>query len=267
MFRNRRAIWLTAFAVTVVLALSQAADAQPGEGRGRGGPRGPGGFGGPNVRSGAGFGAGAAVRLASIDEVRKALKLSDEQKEKVDEIKDEFRSGFRTLLQEGGAREGVQKLNQDAAVKLAELLDDAQEKRLRGITIQILGANAVMVDSDLAKELNITDEQKTRLQEIQRSNMREMRDAFRASDVRDENRRAKFEKLRASAEKKLLDVLTSEQREQLNALKGEEVKIDMMKLRGGGSGMRNRGGGGERGPGARGRGGESSNDDEKSDAN
>jgi Spy/CpxP family protein refolding chaperone len=258
MIRNLRTIWLAAFAVTVVLAVSQVADAQRGEGGG--GPRGPGGFGGPGgprmMRggSGAGFGAGSAVRLAATPEVQKALKLSKDQKKKVEEINDELRDGFRKLLQEGGAREGMQKVNEDAAAKLAEVLDDDQQKRLRGIVIQMLGAGAVMVDAELAKELEITPDQKTKLEEIQRSHMRKMSEAFRAGGVPDEDSRGKFEELRASGQKKLLDVLSSEQQEQLNSLKGEKVKIDIMKLRGGGSGNRTRGGGGFGGRGDRERG-------------
>jgi Spy/CpxP family protein refolding chaperone len=241
MIRNLRTIWLAAFAATAVLALSQIAEAQQGEGRS--GPRGPGGQRVMRGNSGAGFGAGSAVRLAAIPEVQKALKLSKDQKKEIEEINDELRDGFRKLLQEGGAREGMQKVNEDAAAKLAEVLDDDQEKRLRGITIQLTGASAVMVDAELAKQLKITDEQKTRLEEIQQSNMRAMSEAFRAGGVPDEGRRGKFEELRAEGQKKLLDVLTSEQQDQLNSLKGEEVKIDIMRLRGGGSGDRTRGGG------------------------
>jgi hypothetical protein len=72
--------------------------------------------------------------------------------------------------------------------------------------------------------------------------MREMSDTFRVSGIPPESSRVKFEELRANGEKKLIAVLTSEQQEQLNSLKGEEVKIDIMKLQGGGSGNRYRGG-------------------------
>ena len=250
MIQNLRSIGLAAFAVTLAFALSQFADAQQGEGAsGPRGSRGAGGSGGPRVMrgsSGAGFGAGSAVRLAAIPEVQKALELSKDQKKKTREINDELRDGFRKLLQEGSAREGMQKVNEDAAAKLAEVLDDDQEKRLRGIIIQMLGAGALMVDAKLAEELKVTDEQKTKLQETQQSNMRAMAETF-GSGYPDEDRRKKFEELRSDGQKKLFDVLTSEQQDQLNALKGEEVKIDMMKLRGGGSGNRTRGGFGGRG--------------------
>lgn len=239
MIRNLHSVWLTAFAATVALVLSQISNAQPGE-NGGGGPRGPGGFGPPRVRSGTGFGPGSA--LATIPEVQKALRLSADQKKQLREINDEFRENFRNLLQAGGAREGVQQLNEDAKAKVAEVLDDDQEKRLRGITIQIMGANAVLMDADLAKELNVTDEQKAKLEEIHQANMREMSEAFRSGTPK-ENRREEFEARREAHAQKLLDVLTSPQQDQLKELQGEKVKIDMMRLRGGGSGNRTRGGG------------------------
>ncbi len=250
MTRCSHTIWPAVVAVTVLLAISQIASAQPGEGRGRGGPDGG--------RFRGGFGGASSARLASLEAVQDALKLSDAQTTKVEEINDQLRADFRKLLQEGGKREEMQKLNQDASAKLAEVLDDQQEKRLRGIAIQVMGANAVVADPALAKELNVTDEQKSKLTEVQRSNMRAMGDAFREmrdSDSSGEDRRAKFEELRAEADKKMLAVLTSEQQEQLNALKGEKVEIDLSQLfsRRGRGGFDGRGGRGERDRGDRNR--------------
>ena len=44
--------------------------------------------------------------------------------------------------------------------------------------------------------------------------------------------RAKIDKLREDANKKLMAVLTSDQQAQLESLKGEKVEIDMSQLRG-----------------------------------
>jgi hypothetical protein len=128
-----------------------------------------------------------------------------------------------------------------AAAQLAELLDEEQEKRLRGISIQIAGVSAVLVDRNLAEELKITEDQKARLQEIQRGNMQEMSDTFRVPGIPPGESRGRFEELHAKGEKRLLAVLTTDQQKQLDARKGEAIKIDLMKLQGGGSGNRNRG--------------------------
>ena len=226
---------LAAAGVAVGVFLSSVANAQTG---GPPGPGGPGGFGNQRVTSGSSFGAGSAMRLASIPEVQKALKLSAKKKQDIVRINREFQDGLRLLFQTGVGGRGIPQLNEDAATKLAEVLSYEQQTRLRGITIQILGASAVLVDAELAKELEISDEQRTKLEEVQQTNMQAMSDAFRASCVPAERDREKFEELHAAAEKRSLDVLTPEQQKQLEEMKGKKVKVDIMKLQGGGGGMR-----------------------------
>jgi Spy/CpxP family protein refolding chaperone len=221
-------VWPVLAVIAVVLVASQLANAQPEERRR--------GRGGEGRRFGGGFGM-PGIRLATLDEVQEALKLSDEQKTKVEEINDKFRDDFRKLLDDGPDPEEMRKLSQDASAKLAEVLDDDQEKRLRGISIQVMGAGAVVADPELAKELNVTEEQKEKLRDASMENMRAMRDAFGEMwDLPEDQRRTKGEELRADANKKLLAVLTSDQQEQLESLKGEKVEIDMSQLRGPGRG-------------------------------
>jgi Spy/CpxP family protein refolding chaperone len=183
--------------------------------------------------------------------VQEALKLSDEQKTKIKELDEQFRDESRKLLENGGAGEGMQKLSEETSAKLADVLEDEQQKRLQGISIQLMGAGAILADPALAKELDISDEQKSKLQDAQQANRRAMGDAFRElRDLTGEERRAKAEKMRADADKKLLDVLTPEQQEKLNSLKGEKVDIDVSQLWGRGRfegrGGRSRGERGER---------------------
>jgi hypothetical protein len=205
--------------LTLIVVVAQLAEAQREEGR-RG-------------RGGRGFPVSAA-RLATADEVQTALKLSDEQKDKVEEIDEELRDKAREVFQGGGGFGGLQKLNQEASGKLAEVLDDEQEKRLMGILIQVNGPNAVY-EPAVAKQLNVTDEQQTKLTELRESNMQTMGDAFRemrGQDLSREEMRAKFDELRADADKKLLAELSPDQQSQLEALKGEPLEIDMSQFRG-----------------------------------
>jgi hypothetical protein len=246
MRRSYPVVECAAIAAAFVLSMSHLAVGQPGGGTG--GAPAPGKYGPPRVSSGSGFGAGSSLQLMALPEVQRALKLTVKQKKGIAQINKELVEGRRQLFQAGpggvgGIGAGMQRLGEEAAIKLAGLLDDEQEERLQGITIQIAGANAVMIDAKLADELKITDDQKTKLQEIQQENMREMSESFRASGIPRESSRAKFEELHANGEKKLLAVLTSDQQKQLEALKGDKIKIDLMKLPGGGSGDRSRGGG------------------------
>lgn len=245
--------WVGVVALAVVVAMAQLAEAQRDEG-GRG--RGRGGSGGRGFPI-------SSVRLATADEVQAALKLTDVQKDQVEEINDQLRDDVRGIFQGGGGFEEMQKLNQEASAKLAAALDETQNKRLMGILVQVNGPNA-LAEPAVSKELNVTEEQQTKLADIRQSGMESFRDAFQEmqdQDVSREEMRAKFDELRAETDKKLLAVLTSEQQAQLEALKGEPVEIDMSQFRGrgGGGGF---GGGGRRGD----RGRDRDNDESRSES-
>jgi Spy/CpxP family protein refolding chaperone len=237
-----RVLW-TVGALTVVVAMAQVAEAQR-----EGGRRGGRGFGGRG-----GFGTISAVQLADAEEVQTALKLTEDQITKVDEINDQLRDDRRELFQGGGGGgdfranfEAMQKLNTEAAAKLAEVLDAGQQKRLMGIQIQVNGAE-MLLDAAVAKELNVTEDQKAKLEEVRDENRQAMMDAREEfQDLEREERRAKQQEMRAEADKKLLAAISSEQQTQFEALKGEPVEIDRSQFggfgggRGGGGGGRNR---------------------------
>jgi Spy/CpxP family protein refolding chaperone len=185
-----RVLW-TVGALTVVVAMAQVAEAQR-EGR-RGGGRGFGGRGG--------FGPISAVQLADAEEVQAALKLTEDQITKVDEINDQLRDDRRELFQGGGGgdframREEMEKLNTEASAKLAEVLDAGQQKRLMGIQIQVNGAE-MLLDAAVAKELNVTEDQKAKLEEVRDENRQAMMDAREEfQDLEREERRAKQQEI------------------------------------------------------------------------
>ena len=183
-----RVLWTVA-AMAMVVAMAQVAEAQREGGRRGGGGR---GFGR------GGFGPISAVQLvADAEEVQTALSLTDDQKTKVDEINDQLREDRRDLFQPGGGgdframREEMEKLNTEAAAKLAEVLDAGQQKRLMGIQIQVNGAE-MLLDAAVAKELNVTDDQKSKLEEARDENRQAMMDAREEmQDLEREERRAK----------------------------------------------------------------------------
>jgi hypothetical protein len=222
-----RILWTIA-ALAIVVAAAEVAEAQREGGR-RGGGRG--GFG-----RGGGFNL-SAVDLAAAEEVQAALNLTDEQKQKVEEIEDQLREDRRDLFQQGGGgdframQEEREKLNQEAAAKLAEVLDETQQKRLMGIRIQVNGASSLF-EEEVAKELAITEDQKSTLADIQDSNREAAREAFQDfQDLSREERNAKFQELRTEGDKKLLAALTSDQQAQFKALQGDPVEIDMSQFR------------------------------------
>jgi Spy/CpxP family protein refolding chaperone len=235
--------WAMAAGLVVVALVAQAAMAQNQAGRrGRGGPGGGGMFGPPT-----------AGRLLGAKEVQDALKLTEDQKTKIEKINEDSRGEVRKAFQDGGGdRDKMMEIAKDTSNKINEVLDAGQQKRLVGIMIQVNGAAAI-ADPAVAKELNITDDQKKKLAEV-RQGVRSELEKLRDDNGSREDRAKKVQEIQDDVNKKILAELTSDQQAQLESLKGE--KIDVSQLRGPGGPGGGRGERSDRG-GRRGRGGNS----------
>ncbi len=222
------AVAVVAMAAQLAVAQNEGRRGREGRGRGPGGPGGPGGFGGPP----------SMARLATIEKVQEVLKLTDEQKTKIEKINSDFFKEMREAFD--GDRpdpEKMRKLRDGQTDKLKDVLDADQQKRLTGVFVQLMGAGAVM-DPAVGKEIGLTDEQKDKLREVlgpppEGRPGREGREG-RGGGQSMQERREKMEK-------EVLAVLTPEQQKKLEELKGEKVDIDMSALRPGG-GREGRGG-------------------------
>jgi Spy/CpxP family protein refolding chaperone len=267
-----------------VLVMVAAAEAQPGQG-GRG--RGPGGFG----RGGfGGFGGGGYMGLVRIEPVQTELKVTEEQKASIDKLVEEQRAAreqergdrggqdrpnFQDLSDEERAAR-MEEFRKQAAERetksreqLAAILDDGQMQRLKQISIQLQGTQALS-DEEVAKELALTDLQKEEIadtrEEANREMFEQMRELFQPGqqDGDREANRAKMEELRKAADEKVLANLSDDQKQKFEAMKGP--KFDMpagaFGFGGGrfGQGGRRPGGDGAEGGGRRRPGGEGGND-------
>ncbi|HEX2473913.1 MAG TPA: hypothetical protein VHK01_04175 [Lacipirellulaceae bacterium] len=264
-----RVSWMLA-GMAIVVLMAEVAQAQREGGRrgrfGRGGFRG-------NISS--------VQLVAESDEVRTALNVTPEQEEKIETINDELRDARRDAFENRGgggdfraAMQEMEKLNQEASAKLAEVLEPDQQKRLLGISIQVNGA-AALNEPAVAKELEITDEQKTKVGEARESNMEATREAFRDlrdQDLSEDEMRDKMREIQQEGDKKVLAVLTSDQQAKFEQLKGEKVEIDMSQFRGrgfggGGFGGGRGGRGGDDADGGGRRGGRRNRDNAENDSN
>ena len=257
------------FAAMVVAALliTSVAEAQQERDQGaRRGRRGFGGFGGFRGRRGRG---GNLLFLLRVKEVREEIKLTETQDELVKFVEEEVRGhqpqprfNFREATDEEREKyfsERLARAKKEAkAAKemLATFLSKDQVKRLTEISIQQQGIGALN-DSDVAKLLKITPEQKEKIEKTQQANREEMR-AKRRELFQDggfgsgnfQEMREKRTALRTEADKKVLAELTPEQQKQFEAMKGE--KFEMPRRRFGGRG--DFGGGRRRGHPGRGEG-------------
>jgi Spy/CpxP family protein refolding chaperone len=219
-------------ATCLSLGLAISASAQPPQPGGPPGPGGP-GFGGPGGPGGPGgfFGGGGLLGLLARDEVQQELQLVDEQKDKVRTLTEDMRNKagsqirdmfnqMRDLSDEerrakfGEIRAKFEEINADAEKQLAKELLPHQMERLKQIDLQTKiryrGADA-LTSGDIAKTLNLTDEQRDKLEK-------------RAAEVQQELQ-TQIRQLQADARKKMLDVLTADQRAQLEKLMGQQFDM------------------------------------------
>ena len=156
--------------------------------RQRGGGGGFGGFGG----GGRGGGAPGALQLIGREEVRKELKISEEQQGIIRELSQSARPDFRALF--GGNFRDLSR--EDREKKLAELrktsekkskeaeadlygliLDEAQAKRLKQIVLQQKG-NRALTEPEVAKALGLSAAQVVKIKMTMESSQKKQQALF-----------------------------------------------------------------------------------------
>jgi len=272
----------TAFALSGI-ALSwfivSTAVAQEGKRGGRGG-----GFGGfPRMG-----GTIDKPTLLGSEQVRKELKIGEEQGKKVEEVLSAHREGLRGAFggfnrdasdeERAKAREESAKktaeLVKKTEAKLAEVLDKAQNQRLDEIALQQQGADG-LVGENVVAALKLSKEQVDKIKaaiSTRDTEIGKLRGSFRGGPGGGgggggfEEIREKTDKLRKEADTTAASVLSKEQTEALAKLKGAAFELDRASL------FRAGGGGGRGGRGGPGGGGDSGKerkrppaDDEKKD--
>jgi Spy/CpxP family protein refolding chaperone len=218
---NRRVIFLSAFAAVLMMSLVAYGQQRPGQ-------RGPGGR---------GFGSAMLLRAEAV---QKELGVTAEQLTKLKDVLEAGRGaggGQRnqdmTEEERTKAREERAKQVAEQDKKIGEILKPEQIARLKQIRLQVAGARAV-TDEEAAKELKITDEQKTKIEKV----MQEMRDAMQGGGG---GGPGAFAEMREKINAKVMEILTDEQKAKYKEMLGKP--FDTSQLRMGGPGGERRGGG------------------------
>jgi Spy/CpxP family protein refolding chaperone len=209
-------------AVCAAVLSPSLAFAQRGGGGFRGG--GPGGFGGP-------FGGGGLMGLVMRGEVQQELQLVDEQQEKVNAVTEEMRDTMRDEMRDifsqmrdlsdeerqarfDEVRARLESLNSDMEKRLKKVLLPHQFDRLKQIDVQTRlqqrGA-AALTSGEVAEALDLTEEQREKLEQRAAEVEQELQDQIR--------------QLRVEARNKLLEVLTPEQRAKLESMMGDQFDV------------------------------------------
>jgi hypothetical protein len=215
-----RLIKVTAWALAVCALLASNASAQFGRG---------GGFQMPvSVQN---------MFMLGIDAVQKELALNAEQIAEVNALNTQMRSdameimsGLQDLTEEERKEEmpNVMKMvgekGKELQGKVDKLLDAKQHARLKELSIQRRNLGALQ-DPEILVALKITDDQKKQLLEVRDGFAKEQEDLQKEFLARGGDRQAlrpKVEALQKSMGEKVMAVLTTEQREQFDKMKGEK---------------------------------------------
>lgn len=220
---------------------------QRGGGGQRGGPGGRGGFGG----MAGGFQMPGALELMSLlrdEKVREEVSIDDDTYEALRGAQPDMRSMFQASEEE--RTKMMKEANTKAQDMLDEVFEPAQQKRLMGLLVQQKGSGAATNDL-IAKEIGLDEAGIKKVQEVTQeaqSGMREkMREMFQGGGGPPdrEKMQAAMEDARKATEEAIAKALTDEQKQKLEALKGD--KFEFSENRGFGRGQGGPGGGGRPG--------------------
>jgi Spy/CpxP family protein refolding chaperone len=219
-------VFVTLLALALGAALAAAAVAQPPQGPRRGFMMGP--------------DRGSLLGLLRIEQVQKELKLSDEVAAKVRELRQKLGAemrekfaGLREIEDREQRRAKMTELSDEfdrkAREQLREVLSREQMMRLYQIRMQVRPAVESLANRRVAGRLQLTEEQQQKLAQLSKdvqAKQSELLGGMR--DATQEQRREMFEKLRkirSDADEQALGVLTAEQKEAFEKMKGAKIEL------------------------------------------
>jgi len=188
-----------------------------------------------------GGGGGFRANLLLNKSVQEELKLSTDQKTKLEGIQKKMREAFtggRDLSREE-RQEKMQKVMKETGEetkKVRDSLSSEQQKRLKQIETQQMGIRAFS-DKDVQKALDLKDEQKTAIKEIMDDTQKKIQEETKDLGRGDfQKRREIFQKLNKEALGKIASKLTKEQKTTWKELTGKpfEIKFERPTRPGGG---------------------------------
>ena len=176
---------------------------------------------------------GTLIRRA---DVQKELGIDEEQQQKlkdvlVDSLKEmqtaaQALQGERTREKFVEYQKNMRKANKMVEDQLDVMLKPEQAKRLMEITLQIQGVNALNTPP-IIKELNISKEQRAAIQKVwveAANKRRKLRSEALAAKIDRKQYAQKLQETNKEVTKETMEVLSKEQKEKLQKLKGKPFK-------------------------------------------
>jgi hypothetical protein len=164
---------------------------------------------------------GATVKLLLLRQksVQKELGLTPEAVKKVMEFTHAQSEAARKAadLDETKRKEGFEKLRKHNEKFLADTLTEKQSKRLDQITMQFTALHH-LTNPEMAKQLKLSDEQVKKLKDLRSEAHKALGELHEAKPGKEKNE--KLAKLREETRKKILAILTDEQKAKVREIAG-----------------------------------------------
>ena len=189
---------------------------------------------------GGGFSRGSLLGLLRLEQVQKEMKLSEEQTAKVQEVVEklgaQMREQYTALREIEDRQERRTKMTElsdqfDGKVReqLRDLVEREQMMRLYQIRMQVRPVIESLANRYVARRLELNDEQKSKLDQIDEDTQKKRSELFDSMrDATDEQRSELFQKyrqLRSDADEKALALLTDQQKQAFEEMKGEKFEL------------------------------------------
>lgn len=218
--------------VVAVAAVSLAQGGGGGRGQGRGG------FGGGMGMMQGGPGGGSMTSLLNRPDVQKELALTSAQIAKIEELNPRRGGpGGQGGVRQGGGRGqgGNQGMDRDEMMKrmqereksILAVLDEKQQTRLKELFIQRAG-NAALMNPEIQKDLGFTNEQKSKVEELQRKQQEAsmaIMEKMRNGEIQREELGELMQKNGRTMNEELGKILTKEQAEKFESMKGKKFEF------------------------------------------
>ena len=169
----------------------------------------------------------AQLMLLRQKSVQQELKISPDLAKKITEFtnKESDAYGKSLKLKDADRKGKVEELDKANKKFLEDNLTAEQRKRLEQITLQVTGLYQ-LTRPEVAKVLNLTEEQQKKFKEMQKEARTELEAIF--NDPKREGKNEKLAKYREATFKKIEDALTEAQKTKVKELVGELFKGEIV---------------------------------------
>ena len=169
----------------------------------------------------------AQLLLLRQKSVQKELKLTDDDVKKIMEFtnKESGEYGKALRLAEKDRTAKFNELERANKQFLEDNLSAGQRKRLEQITLQVTGLYQ-LGRPEVVKALNLTEEQQTKFEEMQKEARKALEEIITATERAGKSE--KLSKLREETSKKIMAVLTDEQKAKVREIVGEPFKGEIV---------------------------------------